>query len=524
MNNTIVIKCYLFIGVFLYCLVALAVFNLKKRKIKTHSIIKFNKIGLGLLSFLFVFGCQTDDENLQDTKNSNTAEVFIDAPIGMGTDFYKPYGPDALNPVGSKFTAWTIDKEEGYNSTISMRFDVPNADNPEGNYAGSAFIIDGVGRDLTSYDALTFWAKASPNGVTNLEFGFGEDFGENKYQATIKGVSLGTAWVKYIIPIPDASKLAKERGMFRYAANTQGTKGKGFAFWVDELKFEKLGTIGNPRPKISNGEDKEDIKFLENSFSMADYSLSQTFNMASGVNQKITAAPSYFSFVSSNTDVAKVSDAGIVNIVGSGTSKITGSIAGVSAVGSLTVNVPGKFPVASDPILPQSKVISVFSDKYANIPINFYNGYWQPYQTTEGGLTVINSQNVLNYTKFNFVGTGLKNPIDISEMTHFSVDILMLELPTDIDLLLTFKNESTRPNTFQQNRIGQSYQLDARAPVVFKDTEFKAGVWATIKVPIRPKSDIANLDKTGVSVIIIENIKSSKVKTLYLDNMYFYKE
>lgn len=509
---------------FLYYLVALAVINLKKRKMKIHLVIKFNKIGSCLLSFLFVFGCQTDDENLQDHKNSNTAEVFIDTPTDMGIDFYKPYGPDASNPLGSKFTAWTIDKKEGYNSTISMRFDVPNSGNPEGNYAGAAFIIDGVGRDLTSYDALTFWAKSSPHGVTNLEFGFGEDFGENKYQATIKGVSLGTTWAKYIIPMPDASKLVKERGMFRYTANTQGTKGKGFIFWIDELKFEKLGSLAHPRPQICDGKDKEDINFLGNSFSMANYSLVQTFNMASGVNQKIAAAPSYFSFVSSDTDVATVSDAGIVNIVGVGTSKITGSIAGVSAVGSLTVKVPGIFPVASDPILPQSDVISVFSDKYANIPIQFYNGYWQPYQKTEGGLTVINRQNVLNYTEFNFVGTGLKNPIDISEMTHFSVDILMFELPADIDLLLTFKNESTSPNTFQQNRIGQSYQLDARAPVVFKDTEFRVGVWATIKVPIRPKSDIANLDKTGVSVIIIENIKSSKVKTLYMDNMYFYKE
>jgi hypothetical protein len=476
------------------------------------------------MSFLFVFGCQTDDKNLQDPKDSNTAEVFIDAPTAMGTDFYKPYGPDASNPVGSKFAAWTIDKNEGYNSTVSMRFDVPNADNPEGNYAGAAFIVDGLGRDLTSYDALTFWAKASPHGVTNLEFGFGEDFGENKYQATIKGVSLGTTWAKYIIPMPDASKLVKERGMFRYAANTQGTKGKGFIFWIDELKFEKLGSLAHPRPFIANGEDKEDIKFLGNSFSMADYSLSQTFNMASGVNQKVTAAPSYFSFVSSNTDVATVSDAGIVTILGVGTSKITGSIAGVSAVGSLTVKVSGIFPIAPDPILPQSEVISVFCDKYANIPVQFYNGNWLPGQKTEGGLTVISSQNVLKYTNLNYVGTGPKNPIDISEMTHFSVDILMLELPTDIDLLLTFKNESTKPNTFQQNRIGQDYQLDARAPVVFPDTGFQAGVWATIKVPIRPKSDIANLDKTGVSVIIIENIKSSKVKTLYIDNMYFYKE
>jgi hypothetical protein len=50
-------------------------------------------------------------------------------------------------------------------------------------------------------------------------------------------------------------------------------------------------------------------------------------------------------------------------------------------------------------------------------------------------------------------------------MTHFSVDIMMLELPTDIDL---FSHLGMNSNTFQQNRIGQSYQLDSRAPVVLK--------------------------------------------------------
>jgi hypothetical protein len=30
------------------------------------------------------------------------------------------------------------------------------------------------------------------------------------------------------------------------------------------------------------------------------------------------------------------------------------------------------------------------------------------------------------------------------------------------------------------------------------------------------------LIKTGVNLIVIENIKSSKVKTIYVDNMYFY--
>ncbi|MBK7097029.1 MAG: hypothetical protein IPH57_18995 [Saprospiraceae bacterium] len=27
-------------------------------------------------------------------------------------------------------------------------------------------------------------------------------------------------------------------------------------------------------------------------------------------------------------------------------------------------------------------VSSIFSDTYTNIPVDYYNGYWQPYQTT----------------------------------------------------------------------------------------------------------------------------------------------
>jgi hypothetical protein len=42
-------------------------------------------------------------------------------------------------------------------------------------------------------------------------------------------------------------------------------------------------------------------------------------------------------------------------------------------------------------------------------------------------------------------------------------------------------------------------------------------VWETIK--IRPTSE-TSLNKTGVNLIVIENIKSSKVKTIYVDNIF----
>ena len=113
-------------------------------------------------------------EDVEFATLGKTGEIFTDAPIGLGSDFYFPF-------LGSKATAWSVDNNEGYESEASMRFDVPNANDPEGSYAGAIFRVDGAGRNLTEYDALTFWAKAS-QGVTIGEFGFGQDFLENIMQ------------------------------------------------------------------------------------------------------------------------------------------------------------------------------------------------------------------------------------------------------------------------------------------------------------------------------------------------------
>jgi hypothetical protein len=95
---------------------------------------------------------------------------------------------------------------------------------------------------------------------------------------------------------------------------------------------------------------------------MANYGLTQTFNLESGLNQTVTPAPAYFSFKSSNIEVARVSD-GNCNFCWR-VHQITASLGGVKASGSLTVNVPGIFPVAPVPTLAQNNVISIFSDKY----------------------------------------------------------------------------------------------------------------------------------------------------------------
>lgn len=470
---------------------------------KTYKYIKNELILLALVSIVFL-GCEreiTDENNLASL--SSTGEIFTDSPVGMGTDFYFPYG-------GSKATAWSVDETEAYEGSASMRFDIPNANDSEGNFAGAIFRIDGAGRDLTKYDALTFWAKASQGTVIG-EMGFGEDFIENNHVTTLQNVSLNTAWQKIIIPIPDASKLIEERGMFRYAAGTQFTNGLGYTFWIDELKFEKLGTVAQPRPSILNGSDISVNSFIGVTINITD--LYQTYNLANGKDVSIAASPKYFTFTSSDSNVASVSDDGIVEIISDGTAVITASIGGIEAKGSLSINSLGSFDFAPIPSRNSNDVISIFSDHYTNTTVDFYNGYWQPYQTTESADFSINGDNFLNYTNFNFVGIQFANPtLNLTNYPnlHFNMYIPN-QVPSNFDFLVTVVDFG--PDGVNGGTDDTRQQLFVRrSPSIVADS------WITVEFSL---SSLTN--RSNVGLIIFENINFSSLTNFYLDNVYFYR-
>ena len=126
---------------------------------------KINKVGVFALVILLVFACEREiSDDAVPAGFSTEGRVFLDNFIGMGVDFYKPF-------ADSNFEAFSVDNNEGYESNASYRVDVPNPDNQFGNYAGAILRVDGAGRDLRDYDALTFWAKAS-RGVLIDQVGF----------------------------------------------------------------------------------------------------------------------------------------------------------------------------------------------------------------------------------------------------------------------------------------------------------------------------------------------------------------
>ena len=463
-----------------------------------------------LLTIVILVNLNCEREVSDDARDATfpkTAEIFTDTPVGMGTNFYFPYGPDANNPVGSKFSAWSVDSDVSYKGNASMRFDVPNATDPQGNYAGGILRVDGAGRDLTDFDALTFWAKAS-QGVTIGEIGFGEDFYPNKYITTMTNISLGTAWTKYIIPIPNASKLVQEKGMFRYSAGTQGTNGAGYTFWIDELKFEKLGTILPLQASIMNGTNVTRSTFIGVKSNIT--GVIATFNMPNGINQSVAITPAFLNFTSSNPSVATVNAAGEVTPIAAGTATITATFNGQQAMGSLIINCSGSFTAAPRPTLNPANVISIFSNAYTNVPVNYYNGYWAPWQTTQSNDFVVAGDNVLNYTNFNFVGIEFSSPtVNATSMTHLHLDVFI-------------------PGTVAPGRQLRVIVVDFGANGVFggddtrHSTTFTAPTlvsqnWVSIEIPFSAMPGLGSRSK--LAQIILEGGDNS---ILYVDNIYFH--
>jgi hypothetical protein len=448
---------------------------------------------LGLL-FVGTVSCEREiSDEVAFARFSNSAEVFIDGFSG-GLDYF-PF-------EGSYFGAFTVDQETKYKGASSMRFDVPTVGDPLGAYSGAIFRTE-TARDLSGYDALTFWAKGTQAGLIN-EIGLGQDFEENKYLVTTN-LQLTTYWKKYIIPIPDASRLKAERGMFWYAEGAEN--GKGYTFWIDDLKYEKLGTIAQPRPTIFNGNDVISNTFIGVAVPIT--GLGQTFNLGSGVDQAVTPAPGYFQFKSSDINVARVNELGIVTVYSEGTAVITASLGGVAARGSLTVKASASFPFAPIPTRNPNNVLSIFSDAYANVPVTYYNGFWTPGSTTGSADFVVNGDKILNYTNFNYVGTELSSPtLDAAEMTHVHFNMYIPNaIPSNFDFLISIEDWGAD----QADNGGD----DTRQQIFVKSSAVVANTWITIDVPL------TLVNRNNIGLIIYENINGSSLRNFYLDNIYY---
>lgn len=446
---------------------------------------------------VFLSGCENDPNDFEEAEYSSNPEVFKDTfSAGLNYAAFSNSVP----------TAFQVDSEVTYNNTsASMRIDVPSVNDPLGSYAGGAFFTS-VGRDLSSYNALTFWAKSSVAATLDV-VGIGLDLGANRYQASVSGLSLTTTWKKYIIPIPDPSKLKIEKGMFYYSEGPEN--GNGYSFWIDEVKFESLGTIAHGQASILNGLDKVITSF--NGVNTTIDGIISTFSLPNAINQNVTMSPYYLEFSSSNTAVASVNDAGVVSTNGAGSAVITAKLNGQNSLGSLTVNSAGAFTSAPTPTEAANTVISLFSNNYTNVPVDYYNGYWQPYQTTQSSDFTVNGDNVLNYTNFNFVGIQFSAPtVDATLMSHFHADIY---IPNALPAGANFK---IRLVDFGADGVFGGTD-DTGHTITYTSPTLVSQNWISLDIPFTSFTGLTN--RAHLAQVIFEG---TNISNFYADNIYLF--
>ena len=177
-----------------------------------------------LLSLIGMFSsCEREfSDDVEFATFPPNGEVFLDA-FSAGLDYF-PFVDAGADPE-----AFSVDSDEAFSGEASMRFDVPAFGN---GFVGANFGTT-VKRDLSRFDALTFYARASQAATIN-EIGFGIS-GEtgNKFQVAAIGLPVSTRWEKYVIPIPDATNLIGETGLFYLAegASFEGDEG-GYTLMV----------------------------------------------------------------------------------------------------------------------------------------------------------------------------------------------------------------------------------------------------------------------------------------------------
>jgi len=450
--------------------------------------------------FSLLFGaCERSVDDLDAPGFPSNPDVFIDGFSG-GLN-YAAFG-------GSVPTAFDVDEDITYNnSAASMRFIVPNFGDPNGAYAGGAYFT-GVPRDLSGYDALTFWAKASQTASIDI-IGFGNDLGQSTYQASISGLQLNTGWNKYIIPLPDASKLTAERGMLFYSEGPED--GKGYTFWIDEVKFEKLGTLSHQNPAILNGENV--VVAAENEETIQITGLISTHSLPTGLNLSVNVTHNYFTFTSSNTNVATVNASGVVTVLGAGTAVITAKLGNIDAAGSLTINSVGESvkpaAPAPTPTQPADKVISMYSNAYNNVPIDTWNTRWL-YSTAEESFITIAGDDVIRYRNLNFVGIEFTSQkINATNMTHFHLDIWTPDAtnpPNNFKVLLI----DFGPNNTFGGGDDTQHELTFTAPVLTSQN------WVSLDIPLSNFSGLTN--RANLAQLVL----SGTIPNLFLDNVYFY--
>ena len=365
------------------------------------------RCAMTVATLAFLTGCSAHKGVLQPIPPNTDPLVYTDA-FGKNVD-WQPF-------LNSKYDALAIDNVEKHSGTKSIRITVPGPGDT-GGYAGGAFVTSRA-RDLSGYNALTFWCKAS-RPVTMSVAGLGNDnTGTSLYDASRSNLTITATWTKYTIPVPLPAKLSHERGMF-YFAQAPDNLG-GCTLWFDDIQFEVSPDVANPRAILPDQSTVLDV-----GFPLVLTGTQALFDIGAVPNQLVSMSPNYLTLVSSDTTVARNIN-GRMEVVGAGNATITAKLGEVAATGRATLRAIGAPQAAAPtPSLPSADVISLYSDAYTNHPVDTWSPDWDLSSVSDVQIAGNNAKKyVSGLSNDNFAAVEFKSPtIDATNMTHFHMDV-----------------------------------------------------------------------------------------------------
>ena len=416
-------------------------------------------------------------------------DVFVDGFAAGVT--YQAFG-------GSKVDALDIDLTGGRAGTASLVFTVPLPNDPAGSFAGGAF-VNIPPRDLSGYNALSFWVRARHAATLNV-VGFGNDnTGASKYTAEASDVVVSTTWRRVVLPLPDPSRLTVEGGLFHLAEGAEGNQGN--QIWFDDVRFAEVGTILDPRPAIPNrtiaGQPGGTARVTETRV---------TYDV-NGEDRVINASPSYFTYETSNPGVVTVDVDGVMTFHGLGTAAVTARLGGVAASGAISVSV-GQAPTAppAPPGVPAADVVSLFSDAYDDVLVNTWSAEWDAADVED---VRIAGDAAKLYTNLSFAGIEFTSPtVDAGGMTHFRMDVWTPDATATAALFVKLVDFGA------DGSFGGGDDSEHEVAVTAADG-LATEQWVRLDLPLADFAGLASTEHLAQLII------SGDPNTVYVDNVFF---
>jgi hypothetical protein len=219
-------------------------------------------------------------------------------------------------------------------------------------------------------------------------------------------------------------------------------------------------------------------------------------------------SPNYFDFASSDASVAVV-EQGRIRVIGQGQAVVTANIEGLAVNGTITVTGnPPPTAAADPPTVPAQSVVSMFSDVYADVPVDTWRADW-------GGSTaivedyVVAGSNTKMYSALNFVGITFESAkIDASGMTHFHLDVYAPAGTNFKVKLVSFPPDLTAGVQTEDLILGS-----ATTPA------FHAGTWSSLDIPLTDFQLPASWDWTHVGQLVLS---TTDAQLVLVDNVYWH--